>query len=84
MPVIVDWELGIPRYETKLSAIAIFYHSLSESDRRRFDFRMNLDHELFSNFTIGLHYLYNFDSDPLNAAGDKSSTTTTVQVGYEF
>ena len=45
---------------------------------------MNLDHELFSNFTIGLHYLYNFDSDPLNAAGDKSSTTTTVQVGYEF
>ena len=30
------------------------------------------------------HYLYNFDSDPLNEVGDKSSTTTTVQVGYEF
>ena len=45
---------------------------------------MNLDHELFSNFTIGLHYLYNFDGDPLNEVSDKSSTTTTVQVGYEF
>lgn len=60
-----------PRCETKLSAIAIFYHSFTDADRRRFDSRMNLDHEVFSNFTIGLHYLYNFDSDPLNAVGGK-------------
>lgn len=84
IPVVLDLAMGIPEYSMKLDATAIYYRGLSDSGRNRFDLRAGLSYEVFANFTLGLQYNYNYDSEPLNPQGDESNESTTVTVGYQF
>jgi hypothetical protein len=45
---------------------------------------MDLNHELFKNFTIGPNFHYNFDAEPLNTGGDHSGTTARFELGYQL
>ncbi len=84
IPLLVRYDLGIPEYDTRLSVMPIFYHSLSVANRNRLDFRLDFYHEVIKDLTVGLYILYNVDTKPLDPSLPKSSTTTTFDVGYEF
>jgi hypothetical protein len=84
IPVVLDLAIGVPVSGLKLTGQAIYYDSLSVSGRQRFDGRLNLDYEVIKNFKIGLQYLYNHDSKPLDPLAENSDSSTTMTAGYTF
>jgi hypothetical protein len=84
IPVVLDFKLGYPRKKLELKALAAYYYSLSVEGRQRFDFQMNMDVEVYRNFTVGMQYLYNHDNQPLDDIAEQDSTTTMLNFGYKF
>jgi Protein of unknown function, DUF481 len=84
IPVIVDFALGLPPSGLELTAKAIYYDSLSISGRYRVDGRADLAYEMFKNFKIGVQYLYNYDSKPMDPTAENTDRATTFSVGYTF
>jgi Protein of unknown function, DUF481 len=84
IPVVLDLAIGVPVSGLKLTGQAIYYDSLSVSGRQRFDGRLNLDYEVIKNFKIGLQYLYNHDSKPLDPLAENSDSSTSMTAGYTF
>ena len=60
-----------------------YYPSFTQK-RHRIDYNLDLNVEIISNFTIGLKFYYNYDSNPaaIEAANDDYGFTTTI--GYSF
>jgi hypothetical protein len=84
IPVLLDFAVGIPKSGFDLAGLATYYESLSTSGRHRFDGRLSLDYEIVKNFKIGLQYLYNYDSTPLDPAAGTSDQSTSLTAGYTF
>jgi heat shock protein HslJ len=84
VPVVLDFALGLPPSGLKLGAKAIYYDSLSISGRYRMDAQVDLAYEVFANFKIGVQYLYNYDSKPMDPTAANSDRSTTFSVGYTF
>lgn len=84
IPVVLDFNLGMPKYDLELSSMAIYYYGLTDSGRRRSDVRMKLDYEVVENFTVGLEFVYSHDNEPLNATGDENDHSIVLNVGYTF
>jgi hypothetical protein len=84
IPVVLDFAFGMPTTRLDFAGQAIYYHSLSESGRHRYDARLNLNYELIKNFKIGLQFLYNFDSEPLDPTSERTDRSTSFTVGYTF
>jgi hypothetical protein len=84
IPVVLDFALGIPTADLEFSGQVIYYDSLTVSGRYRSDVRMNLEHEVFANFNLGLQFLYNHDSAPLEPQAARTDRSVTFNVGYTF
>jgi Protein of unknown function, DUF481 len=84
LPVVLDFAFGMPTARLDFAGQAIYYHSLSESGRHRYDARLNLNYEMIKNFKIGLQFLYNFDSEPLDPTSERTDRSTSLTVGYTF
>jgi hypothetical protein len=84
IPVVLDFGFGMPTARLEFAGQVIYYHSLSESGRHRYDGRLNLDYEVIKNFKIGLQFLYNFDSQPLDPTSERTDRSTSFTVGYTF
>jgi Protein of unknown function, DUF481 len=84
IPVVLDFAFGMPTVRLDFTGQAIYYHSLSEPGRDRYDARLNLNYELIKNFKIGLQFLYNFDSEPLDPTSERTDRSTSFTVGYTF
>jgi hypothetical protein len=84
LPVVLDWQLGMPKLDLELHVIAIHYEGLTESDRRRTDLRLRLEHEIAENLTLGLQFLFNHDNEPLDPAESNTDRSLILSVGYQF
>lgn len=60
------------------------FPSFTVRGRVRSNIDTSLKWEVFSNFTLGVSYWGNFDSDPVNTTGLRYDWGTTTNIGYTF
>lgn len=67
-----------------LTATATSYPSFSNPGRVRVIGQLDLDLELFNDFTIGLSNYHNFDNQPVSATGSTYDWGIVFNLGYSF
>lgn len=84
LPLMVDGKIVVLAPDLTLRTMAIFFKSLSEPGRHRWDLRSNLDMVLFKNFNTGVQLLYNAENRPLLTTAHKSDVNISLVFGYKF
>jgi hypothetical protein len=84
LPLMIDGKIVVFSPDLTLRTMAIYFRSLSEPGRHRWDLRSNLDMVLFKNFTAGVQLLYNAENRPLLTTAHKSDVNFSLVFGYRF
>jgi putative salt-induced outer membrane protein YdiY len=70
--------------KTNLTAKAILFPSLTESGRYRADASLSLRREIVTDFYLDLSFYQSYDSDPPDAAAEKTDYGVITSLGYSF